>query len=271
MHACGKGVGLSMNEGFSVCIPTHNNLEGLKLCLYSLKKYSKLKNEILIHVDGSKDETVEWLKENGYEFSFDEWKGACTGWNRTAERSTKDYLFICSDDMFVAPDWDVNLSKWVRKDRIIVPQLVEPHPGSYPPVYNCGKHPSEFDEGRFVTYAKKIMKHELKPHEFGGFIWHRDLFFEVEGFDEERFNPGDCSSCDLQLRIAFKHPELKFYMACDVIVYHYQRMALGKVPNIKALGTRNVRRFYEKWGFHISDAYKMMRERFRKAMAEDAL
>ena len=60
-------------------------------------------------------------------------------------------------------------------------------------------------------------------------------------------------------------------MACDVIVYHYQRMALGKVPNIKALGTRNVRRFHEKWGFHISDAYKMMRERFRKAMAEDAL
>ena len=43
---------------FSVIIPTLNNLEYLKNCIYSIKKNSKYKHEIIIHVNVGNDGTI---------------------------------------------------------------------------------------------------------------------------------------------------------------------------------------------------------------------
>ena len=41
---------------FSIIIPTYNNHNYLELCIKSIKKNSKLKNEILVHVNEDKSE-----------------------------------------------------------------------------------------------------------------------------------------------------------------------------------------------------------------------
>ena len=50
---------------FSIIIPTYNNLEYLKNCINSIKKNSKYKHEIIIHVNVGNDGTTNYLdKEN---------------------------------------------------------------------------------------------------------------------------------------------------------------------------------------------------------------
>ena len=48
---------------FSIIIPTLNNLKYLKFCLNSLKKNSKLNNEIVVHVNEDKNnKTRDYLR-----------------------------------------------------------------------------------------------------------------------------------------------------------------------------------------------------------------
>ena len=49
---------------FSIIIPTLNNLEYLKICINSLKKNSKLQNEIIPHVNIGSDGTIDYLSKN---------------------------------------------------------------------------------------------------------------------------------------------------------------------------------------------------------------
>ena len=51
---------------FSIIIPTFNNFEYLKLCIYSLDKNSKYKHEIIFHINDGNDGTLEFIKKNLY-------------------------------------------------------------------------------------------------------------------------------------------------------------------------------------------------------------
>ena len=47
---------------FSIIVPTFNNIEYLKLCLESIRKNSKFKHEIIIHINEGKDGSLEFIK-----------------------------------------------------------------------------------------------------------------------------------------------------------------------------------------------------------------
>ena len=55
---------------FSITIPTFNNLEYLKLCLKSINNNSKLKHQIIVHVNEGKDGTLEYIKSNKITHTF---------------------------------------------------------------------------------------------------------------------------------------------------------------------------------------------------------
>jgi|GEM_PF-6338245 len=246
-------------KSLSVCITTRNNLEYLKLCLRGLKKYSLPETEILIHVDGSTDGTIEWLKKSELTFSRSDWKGSYSGWNSAVSRASNPYIILYSDDMFPAPEWDKNMLEWVREDRIIVPRLVEPSPGSYPPAYDCGRNSASFDETKFVQYAKKISEKKLVVHTFGAFAMSVKHFRDVGGFDT-RFDPVGVGSIDFIMTLSERYG-IKFYEARDVLLYHFQCVAVSKISNKDELDRRSVKRFEEKWGFGIGPAYQRLEER----------
>lgn len=248
-------------DGFSVCLTTYNDKPGRELlvmnCLEGLRKYSTLDNQLIIHVDGYGGCTDSLLRKEDIPFSQSEWRGIYHGWNRTAERAEKDFLILLSDDMFVGPDWDINLSKWVKKEQVIVPRLVEPGRGSYPPPYDCGKNPDKFNEEKFIRYARKIMEHSLKPHTFGAFAMNTKRYSSIGGFDEQ-FDPIGVGSIDLILELKKKYPETEFFEALDVIIYHFQ-MKTDDVPNKEPLCQRSVKRFERKWGFGVGEGYKTLK------------
>ncbi|MBA7660023.1 hypothetical protein ES703_68022 [subsurface metagenome] len=247
----------------SVLLPTWNNLDCLALALRGLEQYSMKETEILIHVDEAKDPTVKWLDDRGYVFSATPRReGQYVGWNRCAEQATNDYIILFSDDMFPAPNWDKNLLKWFEghEERVIVPRLVEPHPGSYPPVYDCGQTPQKFNEGQFASYAYYLSTRELKPHNFGAYSMSRDRYNAIGGFDWLRYALGS-GSIDLALRLAKTFPDTEFYEARDVLVYHFQRMAIKRIPEANELERMSTVAFKKRWGFNEEKGYKRLEER----------
>ena len=55
---------------FSIVIPTFNNLDYLKLCLKSIKINSNFKHEIILHINDGSDGSKEYVKNNGYKFTY---------------------------------------------------------------------------------------------------------------------------------------------------------------------------------------------------------
>ena len=101
---------------FSICIPTLNNFNYLKICLKSLKKNSNLDNEIIIHVNEGDDKTFEFLKNNNYIYTYSKEKlGLCSSVNLASKKATKDFIIYAHDDMYFLPEWDLILKNEISK------------------------------------------------------------------------------------------------------------------------------------------------------------
>ncbi len=75
---------------FSICIPTINNFNYLKICLESLKKNSSLDNEVIIHINEGNDGTFQYIKDNNYLYTFSETKlGLCSSVNAASKKQLK--------------------------------------------------------------------------------------------------------------------------------------------------------------------------------------
>ena len=100
---------------FSILIPTYNNLEYLKLCLYSIKKNSNYSHEIILHINDGSDGTIKYANENNLKFtSSNKNIGLCSSINKASTIANYNYLLYAHDDMYFCPDWDVPLLKELK-------------------------------------------------------------------------------------------------------------------------------------------------------------
>ena len=97
---------------FSIIIPTVDNLEYLKLAINSLKKNSSYIHEIIVHINGNDDQTLDYLKKENIKYSQTlENVGLCSGVNIASKLSSKNYIVYAHDDMYFLPKWDEELKK----------------------------------------------------------------------------------------------------------------------------------------------------------------
>ena len=95
---------------FSIIIPSYNNLNYLKLCIQSLKKNSKFKHEIVVHVNDGKDGTLDFVKEENIKFTYTSYNaGICEGVNKASKISTMKYLLYSHEHKFNSCQLPVNL------------------------------------------------------------------------------------------------------------------------------------------------------------------
>ena len=148
---------------FSIIIPTLNNLKYLKLCIESLKKNSKLNNEILVHVsEDFQNETRNFLKYENINFTHtNENVGLCTAINIIAKKITKKYLIYVHDDMYFCPNWEEPLKEEISKighnNFYISGSMIEPNSGHIK--FNCGQTIESFDEEKLLN--KSSLTHKL--------------------------------------------------------------------------------------------------------------
>ena len=95
---------------FSIFIPTWNNLPFLKLCVESIRKNSTYRHQIIVHVNDGSDGTLEWVKEQGLDYTHSaENVGVCLAMNMMRSKVKTDYICFINDDMYALPHWDDRL------------------------------------------------------------------------------------------------------------------------------------------------------------------
>ena len=233
---------------FSIIIPTFNNINYLILCLKSIDKNSKLKHEIIIHVNEGTDGTLDYVKKNNLKYSYtSNNEGVCVAFNRAAELSTKKHLVLAHDDMYFCPGWDECFEKELKnymdiKDFFLSGTMVQPFK-SYINL-NCGRNIEEFNEEKLLKDLPKI-----KFHNFQGTHWQPSLvpigtWRAVGGFSEE-FSPGLGSDPDFNMKL-WKLGVRLFKGLGECRVYHFSSLSLRKKT-----WNNGARTFLLKWGLSI--------------------
>jgi len=244
----------------SVILTTYNNLPYLRLFIESLLRHNMPETELLIHVDGSTDGTVEWLEEKGLDYVYEEHRGMYHGYNEAAYRASGEYLALGHEDMFVAPNWDRNLLKHTEKYRLLAMRWVEPGWGSFPPTMDFGKTFDAFDERGFMDYAESLSQDKLIPWiGIGTTLFSRVLFQEVGGYDEN-YDPFGIGDSDLWFAIKTRHPEVEFLRCESSIIYHFQsksRIHFSEEEK-REIDDRNSAYFRKKWGASLDEMHKRL-------------
>ena len=136
-----------MYNGFSILIPTWNNLDYLKLCVRSIRQHSAYNHQIIIHVNDGSDGTLEWVKAEGLEYTHsDENIGVCLAMNSMRRHVKTDYIYFINDDMYVLPNWDVVLMNEIKSlpDNLfyLSGTMIQPH--------------DKYDVGLCIDYGDSI-------------------------------------------------------------------------------------------------------------------
>ena len=231
---------------FSICIPTLNNFNYLKICLESLKKNSSLDNEIIIHVNEGKDGSIQYVKNNNYLHTFSEEKlGLCSSVNLASKKATKDFIIYAHDDMYFLPKWDLILKNEIAKLKNNLFYLSGTMMGPKEHInLDCGDTYKNFDEQKLLSNYRNYNLYDHQGTHWAPHVIHKDLWKKVSGFDE-KFNPGFGSDPDLNMRL-WKEGVRIFKGINNFKVYHFGSISLRKKTNL--ISNNGGRQFLKKWG-----------------------
>ncbi len=239
---------------FSIIIPTLNNFQYLKLCIDSIKKNSRYKNEIIVHSNVGTDKTLEYLNVNKIKFTHTiENSGICKGVNIAAKKATFDYLLYSHDDFYFCPDWDEILNNEVRKIGHNFFYLSGTMINNGQINFNCGNTIDEFDEKKFLLNYKKYNIYDFQGTTWAPHLIHKDVWNKVGGFSEEFF-PGTGSDPDLNLKLW--NLGIRIFKGINNFkVYHFGSVVTRRMKNnskqITQSGNRGGKIFLLKWGMSI--------------------
>ena len=235
----------------SIIIPTFNNLDYLKLAIKSIKKNSKLQNEIILHINEGTDGTLDYVKKNNYKFTYSEINdGICVGCNKAASISKYDLILYAHDDMYFLPNWDLNLIneyKSLKTKKFYLSSIMingDPKLNGHLNL-NAGDTVNNFDEDYLLTNYQNLHHNDFQGSTWAPHLIHKDIWNRVGGFSEE-FNPGDGSDPDLCLKL-WSIGVRVFICIGNFKVYHFESVTIRKSKLIKNNGTK---KFLLNWGFN---------------------
>ena len=239
---------------FSILIPTLDNLDYLKLCLRSLKENSAYDHEIIIHVNENHEDTIKFLKDENFKYSYTSYNaGICEGVNLAAKLSTKQYILYAHDDFYFCPCWDIvlfNELKYLKhKSFYLSGTMVQ----NGQVELDCGDNIKNFNEKKLLSQYKNIKYFDFQGSTWAPHLIHKDLWNKVGGFSEEFF-PGTGSDPDLNMKLWNEGVRIfKGLQHCKV--YHFgsivSRKKEKKFNTITESGSKGSKLFLVKWGFSI--------------------
>jgi glycosyltransferase involved in cell wall biosynthesis len=237
------------NYQFTVLIPSWNNAQFLKVCVNSLRKNSFYDLQIIVIVNEGKDDTLDWLENQG-DIDYIHAKeniGICYGLNACRSLIKSEYIVYMNDDMYALPDWDLELYKEIEKigtkSFMLSSTMIEPHDSGNPCVIvrDYGQNIETFDEELLLKeYA------DLSIADWNGSTWppnvvHIDLWDLVGGLSIE-FSPGMYSDPDFSRKI-YETGVRIFKGKGKSLVYHFGSKSTRRIKTNKGRKT-----FLFKWG-----------------------
>tara|TARA_B100000686_G_C16775172_1_gene967930 strand:- start:1677 stop:2489 length:813 start_codon:yes stop_codon:yes gene_type:complete len=215
--------------------------------LDSIKKNSKKKYEIILHINDGSDGTLEYVKSNNFKYTHSEKNiGLCSSINIASNVATNNFILYAHDDMYFCPDWDLYLTKELKNldhnKFYLSGTMIEPNSGHIP--YNCGDNIKNFNEKKLLENFKNLKFFDHQGSHFAPHLVEKNMWNKVGGFSEE-FNPGDCSDPDFNMKL-WKEGVRIFKGINNFRVYHFSSITIRKRHNIKQ--NKGDKTFLRKWG-----------------------
>ena len=255
---------------FTILVPTYNNIDYLKILLFSLKKNSSFSHEIILHVNEGIDGTLDYVKNKNYKYTYSEKNiGLCSAINTAVKLSTKKYLLYAHDDMYFCPEWDLHLSNEVKKlnndNFYLSGTMIEPNSGHIR--FNCGENANDFNESKLLKNLEYLKFYDHQGSHFAPHLISKVNWDKVGGFSEE-FNPGDGSDPDFNMKL-WKLGVRIFKGINKFRVYHFSSVTIRKNKNINQ-NKGNIT-FLNKWGIShkfFKKHYLRSNTRFERELSE---
>jgi glycosyltransferase involved in cell wall biosynthesis len=226
-----------LKKGFSIIIPTWNNLKYLKKCIEYINKFSCLNHEIILHINEGKDGTKQWAKQKNISFSYSESNlGVCCAVNRAFELCTKSTIMYFNDDMLALPDWDKEIINFEEEFRLgkntwLSSIMIEPTGNNICCIapQNFGKSIETFQEENLLQKldSLKNIKGNVSGSTWPPTLLHRDVFEKIGGFSEE-YSPGFGSDPDLAKK-CWDIGIRDFVGIGRSLVYHFGSKSTGRI------------------------------------------
>ena len=257
---------------FSILIPSWNNLSFLKLCVGSILKNSHYKHQIIIHVNGGTDGTLEWVRKNGFDYSHSEMNvGVCYAFNAAASLAKSDYLVLIDDDNYLLPDWDLFLWEETEKagsEYFAISGTKIEHTKSLNNCvlapYDFGKTPENFREKDLLLSNPDINFHDWNGSSWYPLVVHKNIWKLVGGLSVE-FSPGMYSDPDFMMKL-WQAGVRYFKGVGRSRSYHFISRSVSRVKKNKGR-----QQFLKKWGMSNSTFrkyYLRMGETFEGQLEE---
>lgn len=220
---------------FSILIPTWNNLAYVQLCVDSLRKYSAVNHEIILHINEGSDGTLAWAREQQIPFSFSsENVGVCHALNSAAALASTDFICFFNDDMVALPGWDVALDEEIaripHRDWFLSATMIEPTATGNA----CALAPHDYGRTPETLQMQRLLDEfaSLPMQDWSGATWPpnvvpRHWWNAVGGYSTE-FSPGMSSDPDFSMKL-WQGGVRHFKGVASSRVYHFQARSTGKV------------------------------------------
>jgi len=219
---------------FSILIPTWHNYDLVKLCVESILKNSTHTHQIVLHINESSDETINWAKQNNIEFTFSEQNiGVCKAMNTAYTLARHDYICYMNDDMYCCPGWDEGLVDEIEKldtrKFMLSATLIEPVDTGNPCVLvkDFGRDVKSFREAGLLLQYTSIKKEDWNGSTWPPNVVHRCMWDEIGGYSES-FSPGMSSDDDFSMKMWDKGCRY-FKGVGKGLVYHFMSKSTKRI------------------------------------------
>jgi glycosyltransferase involved in cell wall biosynthesis len=250
------------DQKFSIIVPTWNNLQFLKICIGSIRKNSAFLHQIIIHVNEGTDGTLEWVRENGFDFTYSkENTGVCWAVNACRALVRTDYIVYMNDDMYMLPSWDSELFNEIQRlqDKFFflsstaIEPRISPHPGILAP-FDYGNTPGNFRENDLLRDYKTIEGHDWSGATWPPNVVHRDVWDLIGGYSIEYF-PGLYSDPDFSMKLY--EAGVRYFKGINASrAYHF-----GSKTTQRIKLNNGSKQFLNKWGITSASFSKYILKR----------
>lgn len=235
---------------YSIICMIYKSVDWLKFVYEQVYKYTDMRNkEFYFVANDATDEVLNYMDKHFIPYykhvnTAEQQKeyylnNVYRAWNFGAEKARGDFLVFLNSDMAFTPGWLENLMNKYDGSNCIVPRLVESgkfRAGTHGITKNFGRRLGEYNEKKFLKYAKRISKERIKDQGvFMPLLIKKSDFKMIGGFpegnirkDSDLYHPiialqGEESiSGDRTLLMKLDSHGIKHQTSFDSVVYHFQ-------------------------------------------------
>jgi len=183
------------SQKISLIIPNFNGIDLLKECVNSIQEQNFIFYEVIIVDNASKDNSVEYIKDNYPEFKLvlnKENLGFAAAVNQGIEASKSEYIVLLNNDVVLERDCISNLLMCIKRDENIF--SVSSKMIQY---YDRNKIDDAGDNYTLLGWTKKVGNNRAPERYNNGYeifsacagaaIYRKNVFNEIGLFDEQFF------------------------------------------------------------------------------------